>query len=88
MHAGLPADGAVTAHALLPASAIPAPDSVMAIPALAPATIAPLRVNEMVAVVDVALTPDATVIARPVIAPVIAGNVPLAVASMMTGTEA
>jgi hypothetical protein len=44
-------------------------------------------VNEMVAVVDEALTPDARVMASPVIAPVIAGNVPLVVASMMTETE-
>jgi len=87
-HAGLPADGAVTVHALLPATAMPAPDSVMAMPALAPATMAAFGVNEMVAVVDEALTPDARVMASPVIAPVIAGNVPLAVASMMTGEEA
>ena len=87
-HAGLPADGAVTVHALLPATAIPAPDSVMAMPALAPAAMAAFGVNEMVAVVDEALTPDARVMASPVIAPVIAGNVPLAVASMMTGEEA
>ena len=84
-HAGLPADGAVTVHALLPATAIPAPDSVMAMPALAPAAMAAFGVNEMVAVVDEALTPDARVMASPVIAPVIAGNVPLVVASMMTG---
>ena len=84
-HAGLPADGAVTVHALLPASAMPAPDSVRAMPALAPAAMAPSGVNEMVAVVDEALTPDARVIASAVIAPVIAGNVPLVVASMMTG---
>jgi len=87
-HAALPADGAVTVHALLPATAIPAPDSVMAMPALAPAAMAAFGVNEMVAVVDEALTPDARVMASPVIAPVIAGNVPLAVASMMTGEEA
>ena len=87
-HAALPADGAVTVHALLPATAMPAPDSVMAMPALAPATMAAFGVNEMVAVVDEALTPDARVMASPVIAPVIAGNVPLVVASMMTGEEA
>lgn len=87
-HAALPADGAVTVHALLPATAMPAPDSVMAMPALAPATMAAFGVNEMVAVVDEALTPDARVMASPVIAPVIAGNVPLVVASMMTGVEA
>ena len=84
-HAGLPADGAVTVHALPPATAIPAPDSVMAMPALAPAAMAAFGVNEMVAVVDEALTPDARVMASPVIAPVIAGNVPLVVESMMTG---
>jgi len=87
-HAALPADGAVTVHALLPATAMPAPDSVMAMPALAPAAMAAFGVNEMVAVVDEALTPDARVMASPVIAPVIAGNVPLVVESMMTGEEA
>ncbi len=83
-HAALPQDGAVTVHALLPATAMPAPDSVMAMPALAPATMAAFGVNEMVAVVDEALTPDARVMASPVIAPVIAGNVPLAVESRTT----
>ena len=87
-HAGLPALGAVTVHALPPATAMPAPDSVMAMPALAPAAMAPFGVNEMVAVVDEALRPDARVIASPVISPMIAGNVPLAVVSMMTGVEA
>ena len=82
-HAALPADGAVTVHALLPATAIPAPDSVMAMPALAPAAMAAFGVNEMVAVVDEALTPDARVMTSPVITPVIAGNVPLVVESMM-----
>jgi hypothetical protein len=57
----------------------------MAMPALAPAAMAAFGVNEMVAVVDEALTPDARVMASPVIAPVIAGNVPLVVESMMTG---
>ena len=83
-HAALPQDSAVTVHALLPATAMPAPDSVIAMPALAPATMAAFGANEMVAVVDVALTPDARVISSDVIAPVIAGNVPLVVASMMT----
>ena len=87
-HAALPTDGAVTVHALPPATAMPAPDSVMAMPALAPAAMAAFGVNEMVAVVDEALTPDARVIARLDIAPVIAGNVPLVVASMITGEEA
>jgi hypothetical protein len=67
---------------------MPAPDSVMAMPALAPATMAAFGVNEMVAVVDEALAPDARVMASPVMAPVIAGNVPLVVASMMTGGKA
>ncbi len=84
-HAGLPADGTVTVHTLLPATAIPAPDSVMAMPALAPAAMAAFGVNEMVAEVDEALTTDTRVMASPVIAPVIAGNVPLVVASMITG---
>ena len=58
----------------------------MAIPALTPSKLmAPEGVNEMVAVVDEALTPDARVMASPVIAPVMAGNVPLVVESMMTG---
>ena len=87
-HAALPADGAVTVHALLPATAMPAPDSVMAMPALAPAAMAAFGVNEMVAVVDEALMLDARVMASPVIAPIIAGNVPLVVASMMTGVIA
>ena len=87
-HAALPADGAVTVHALPPATAMPAPDSVMAMPALAPAAMAAFGVNEMVAVVDEALMLDARVMASPVIAPIIAGNVPLVVASMMTGGEA
>ena len=87
-HAALPALGAVTVHALPPATAMPAPDSVMAMPALAPAAMAAFGVNEMVAVVDEALTPDARVMASPVIAPVIAGNVPLVVESMMRGEEA
>ena len=86
-HAGLPQDGAVTVHALPPATAMPAPDSVMAMPALAPAAMAAFGVNEMVAVVDEALALDARVMASPVIAPVIAGNVPLVVESMMTGVE-
>ena len=86
-HAALPTDGAVTVHALPPATAMPAPDSVMAMPALAPAVMAAFGVNEMVAVVDEALAPDARVMASPVIAPVIAGNVPLVVESMMTGEE-
>ena len=60
----------------------------MAMPGLAPAAMAAVGVNKMVAVVDEALTPDARVMASPVIAPVIAGNVPLAVESMMTGEEA
>ena len=84
-HAGLPALGAVTVHALPAATAMPAPDSVMAMPALAPAAMAAFGVNEMVAVVDEALALDARVMASPVIAPVIAGNAPLAVESMMTG---
>ena len=82
-HAALPADGAVTVHALPPATAMPAPDSVMAMPALAPAAMAAFGVNEMVAVVDEALAPDARVMASPVIAPVMAGNVPLEVESRM-----
>ena len=60
----------------------------IAIPELelpATATMSWEGVNEMVAVVDEALTPDARVMASPVIAPVIAGNVPLVVESMMTG---
>ena len=83
-HAVLPQDGAVTVHALPPTTAMPAPDSVMAMPALAPAAMAAFGVNEMVAEVDEALTTDTRVMASPVIAPVIAGNVPLVVESMMT----
>ncbi len=44
---------------------MPAPDSVMMIPAWDPAVMAPAGVNEKEAVVDVALTADASVIAKP-----------------------
>ena len=53
-HVGDPEEGAVTAQALgLPevSTAMPAPDSVMAIPAWAPAVMALLGVKETVAVV-------------------------------------
>ena len=60
-HVGDPEDGAVTVHTLglpLVSKAMPAPDSVMAIPALGPAVMAEVGVNENVAVVAVALTED------------------------------
>ncbi len=63
-----PMVGAVTAQKLGAAEvskAMPAPDRVMMIPAWGPAVMAPVGVNEKVAVVDVALTVDASVIARP-----------------------
>ena len=86
-HAGDPEEGAVTAQALVPSTRMPAPDSVMAIPALAAAVMACVGVNEIVAVVCVALTGEASVIARPLM-PVIKGNAPVAVVSMMTGLPA
>ena len=66
---------------------MPAPDSVMAMPALAAAVMACVGVNEIVAVVCVALTAEASVIAR-LLMPVIKGNVPVAVVSMMVGVLA
>ena len=86
-HAGDPEEGAVTAQTLVPSTRMPAPDSVMTIPALAAAVMACVGVNEMVAVVCVALTEEASVIARP-LTPVIKGNVPVAVVSMMVGPPA
>ena len=59
--------GAVTAQALVASTRMPAPDSVMAIPALAAAVMACVGVNEIVAVVCVAMTEEASVIARPLI---------------------
>ena len=63
--------GAVTAQALAAPSveSKAMPDSVMAIPALAAAVIVPAGVNEIVAVVWVALTEEASVTSRPVMAP-------------------
>ena len=63
-----PMVGAVTAQKLGAAEvskAMPAPDRVMMIPAWGPAVMAPVGVNEKVAVVAVALTEDASMIARP-----------------------
>ena len=83
------AAGAVTAQTLgaaVTSKAMPAPDSVMMIPALAPEVMAPVGVNEKEAVVAVALTEDASVIARAVILPeIMEGNAPVAVVSMRTG---
>ncbi len=82
--------GAVTAQTLGAeemSKAMPAPDSVMMIPALAAAVMAPVGVNEKEAVVAVALTEDASVIARPFKYD-IAGNDPVAVVSMTTGVPA
>ena len=82
--------GAVTAQTLGElevSTAMPAPDSVMAIPAWAAAVMACVGVNEIVAVVCVDLTEEASVIARPLM-PVIKGNEPVAVVSMMTGLPA
>ena len=55
-------EGAVTEQALVPSKAMPAPDSVMRIPALGPAVMAWVGVNEIVAVVEVSLTLEARVI--------------------------
>ena len=81
------AAGAVTAQALGVAEvskAMPVPDSVMMIPAWVPELMAPVGVNEKEAVVAVALTEDASVIARPLM-PEIKENAPVAVVSMTTG---
>ena len=51
-------EGAVTEQTLVPSKAMPDPDSVMRIPALGPAVMAEVGVNENVAVVAVALTED------------------------------
>ena len=81
-HVGLPVAGAVTVQTLVAPSAIPAPDRMIAMPALVPAVIAPAGVNEMVAVVDVALAFDVRETASPVMAPLLmAGKVPVVVAS-------
>ena len=61
MHAEL---GAVTEQALVPSKAMPAPDSVMRIPALGPAVMAWVGVKEIVAVVCVAFAEEASVIHR------------------------
>ncbi len=81
---GLPDAGTVTAQTLVPSKAMPAPDSVMAIPALAPAVMIWTGMNEIVAVVCVALTLEASVTARSLM-PDTKGNIPSAVVSMMTG---
>ena len=61
--------GAVTAQALpapaVESKAMPVPDNVMAIPALAAAVMVCVGVNEIVAVVAVALTVEASVVLRP-----------------------
>ena len=87
VHAGDPEEGAVTAQTL-ESKAMPEPDSVMAIPALAPAVIAVAGVNEIVAVVAVALRGEASVTASPLMAPAICGKVPVYVVSLMTGLPA
>ena len=68
---------------------MPAPDSVIAIPALplAMLVMACVGVNDTVAVVDAPLTLDARVIARLLIHEM-AGNVPAVVVSRMTGGTA
>ncbi len=80
--------GAVTAQALaapaVVSKAMPAPDSVMMMPALAPAVMACVGVNETVAVVAVALTEEVSVITSPVNHE-IAGNAPVEVVSMTMG---
>ncbi len=91
VHVGDVPEVEVTVQALaapaVASKAMPAPDSVMAIPALPPAVMACVGVNETVAVVAVALTVEASVIARP-LTPVINGNVPVAVVSRMTTGDA
>ena len=57
-------EGAVTEQTLVVSKAMPAPDSVMRIPALGPAVMAWVGANEIVTVVCVALTEGARVIER------------------------
>ena len=63
-------EGAVTEQALaaptVPSKAMPDPDSVIRIPALGPAVMAWVGVNEIVAVVCAALTEEAREMASPV----------------------
>ena len=71
-HAGDPEEGAVTAQTLgVPevSTAMPEPDSVILIPASAPAVIAVAGVKENVAMVAVALREEDSVTARLAIAP-------------------
>ncbi len=76
-HVGDVPEVEVTAQALpVPAvasTAMPEPDSVMTIPALAAAVMAVLGVNENVAVVCVCFILEESVVARPITAPFTAG---------------
>ncbi len=70
-HVGAPTLGAVTAQKLVVSKEMPAPDSVMTIPALIPAVMACVGVNEMVAVVCVAIIEEARLMESPTISPVV-----------------
>ena len=67
---------------------MPAPDSVILIPALVPAVMAVAGVKENVAVVAVALREEESATASPLMAPAICGKVPEDVVSLMTGLPA
>ena len=64
VHVGAPELGAATEQTLVPSKAMPDPDSVMRIPALGPAVMALVGVNEIVAVVCVAFMADDRYTAR------------------------
>jgi len=85
--AGLPEPGAVTVQTESEATAMPVPDNVTTTPALAPAVMALLGVNETVAVVSAALTAEVSVMARPDKYE-IPGNVPAVTVSMVVGAPA
>ena len=75
-HVGLPDAGAVTVQTLAGSTAMPAPDSVMAIPALGPGVMPCVGVNEIVTAVVVAIAAaDPSEISRR-IGLTIEGNVP------------
>ena len=82
-HVGLPDAGAVTVQTLAGSTAMPAPDSVMAIPALGPGVMPCVGVNEIVAAVVVAIAAAPSAMERSLI-PLILGNVPILVESKST----
>ena len=83
-HVGLPDAGAVTVQTLAGSTAIPAPDSVMAIPALGPGVMPCVGVNEIVTAVVVAIAAAAPSAMERSLIPLIVGNVPILVESKST----